>query len=203
MNAPSRVAIVAAGEAATYGIVRVLGVGGYRGGTALAVAIMTVIGGGLALLLTRPVEDSADRAIWLSAAGIVAITLGVHASSVAPYSTDRLAQQLDGLSLPFFERTAQHASGHSWCRPHCPVVTRVYTAPPTGIDNAVTTVLAALQRDEIVPRHVRLPRGPTPGKAQIRTRTSDVDISVVRPPEVPGQRLPRLIVEIRLSARRR
>lgn len=200
---PLKVAAVLAVEAAAYVVVRMLGVGGYINGTALAVGVVLVVGGGLATFLTRTIDDGADRGIWIAAAAVVAVTIGIQAASVAPLSKGRLQADLDGLTLPFFETRSTHDGGHSWCRPTCPVVRRVYAAPPTSAGDAMGTVLAELRRSRIIPRHAALPSLLPARHAHFRTDALDIDIRVAQPAAPSDGPIRRITVEIRLASRRR
>jgi hypothetical protein len=92
-----------------------------------------------ALLPHRPL-------LWALAASILGLAITARLVAVAPPSHGQLADRLDGLSLPFFEQISERKSGHSWCRPHCPHVTRVYDAPDTAPFAALHSVSLALSR---------------------------------------------------------
>ncbi len=194
------VVLVAAAEAAAYVVVRLAGVGGYRSGRELAVAAILVAGGATAFLCTRDIDDAADRAIWLTAAAIVAVTLGVQVASVAPPSKGRLVQQLDGLTLPFFVTRSTTTRGHSWCRPECPSVRRVYDAPPTSVGNALATLVAGLANDGVIPKAPISSRSLESGTVRSRTAELNIDLRVRRQP-ASGKTIPPLKVQVRLSAR--
>ena len=64
----------------------------------------------------------------------------------APLSTGNLAHRLDGLRLPNERLVGARRTGHSWCRPHCPVAERTYRAPLTTLSGPIVDVGFALTR---------------------------------------------------------
>ena len=184
-----------------YGAVRLLGVGGYRGGRPLTVALILLVGGGLAFFFTRTIDDSSDRAIWLTAASLLAVTLGIHAASVAPPSKGRIVEQLDGMKLPFFQERSTTTSGHSWCRPDCPVVRRVYSAPPTNVAGALQTVFYGLSQAHLVAKQPLSRAALVSGTARAHGRTVTVDVRVIRG-VTTARSIPRVKVVVRVSAHR-
>ena len=127
--------------AAVTGALHMLGVGGYRGGFAWT-AVVLGGGGGLA---TGILLRHSSGMVWGLAVAVAGAAMGGLLAEAAPVSTGRLADQMDDLQLPFFEAMEERRSGHSWCRPTCPVVERLYDPPdvsPSAL--AVTTGAAFL-----------------------------------------------------------
>jgi len=197
------VVLVLAGELTTYAVVRLAGIGGYRSGRPLAVALILFIGGGLAFVFTRDIDDSSDRAIWLTAAAVLAVTLGIQAASVAPPSRGRIVEQLDTMKLPFFRTRSTLTQGHSWCRPECPSVRRIYSAPPTNVASAVATAFVALNQAGVIPRRP-LTRGElVAGKAEVHTNAVDVYVRATRNTSASTSAVARVRVDILVEAHRR
>lgn len=120
-----------------------LGVAGYRLGWLLsAVALSAVSGGLLVLTLGRGFPA---RVWWVA----LVVLIGVGATSWlvdhAPLSHGRLRDRVAAIHLQFVKVVSEHDTGHSWCRPTCPEITRVYEAPATTTFKAIFDT-AALMR---------------------------------------------------------
>jgi hypothetical protein len=101
-------------------------VAGWRAGWLLALAWFAV-GGALVTWFTlgpRP-----GRGSFTAAVVILGVVAAVKLPSLAPESKGRLADRIDRLPLSFFTTIDEHRSGHSWCRPTCPVVERTLQGP--------------------------------------------------------------------------
>jgi hypothetical protein len=118
-----------------------VGLGGWRSGALVVGAPLVLGGGALAFIALREVEG---RIVWAAAVAVVGLSLTGLVGQRSPYSTGRLAQELDALDLPFFTVVSQVESGHGWCRPTCPAVTRVYRGPDTSAQAVMVTLGSAL-----------------------------------------------------------
>jgi len=197
------VVLAIAAELATYAVVRLAGIGGYRSGRPLAVVLILLVGGGLAFVLTREIDDSSDRAIWLTAAAVLAVTLGIQAASVAPPSKGRIVGQLDTMTLPFFKTRFTSTQGHSWCRPECPSVHRVYSAPPTNVASSLATAFVALSQAGVVPRRPLTRDELVAGIAEVHTNRVDVYVRATRAAAASTAVVPRVRVDILVRTHKR
>lgn len=122
-----------------------LGIAGYRNGAPVVAAGLALGGAALAWLLTRRPWS----AVAISVLGVV---LSGALASRAPWSTGRLEAALDDLRhLDGFEVLESERSGHSWCRPDCPSVTRTFRAPDTSPRAAVLVMTLSLSEAGLAP----------------------------------------------------
>lgn len=157
--------------------------------------LLTLAGGG-ALLAWLAARGQPRAALWAAAFGVVGLVLTGVLVDRAPPSKAVLAQRMDQLPLPFFVLTEEARTGHSWCRPHCPVVERTYRAPDTADQATLLTVGTALYHRRIVRDAKTLARiGAQPG---FRVAAHDVDVSVSVDPHRGGSRT----VHIRYASHR-
>lgn len=183
--------VVAVGALA--GVLYAFGVAGFQGGEIIVASLLAVTGGATAWWALRGVNGQPFYAGSVAALATV-ITPVLVAS--APWSTGELEAQLDRLDLPFAEQISQHESGHSWCQPTCPVVTRVYRGPAINALAAAGEVLAALKEAELVDslRGIKL-------ETKLVLADDDVRLTVETKPDEPG-RISRVRITIRAEARR-
>lgn len=127
-------------------IADVLGIAGYRyGGIGLTVGLPVVA------VLVAVVQKIRPLA-WIVALAVLAAALGGLLVDRAPWSTGRLEAALDDLEhLDGFEVLETERTGHSWCRPSCPKVTRVYRAPDTSPKANVVTMAVSLSNAGLAP----------------------------------------------------
>ncbi|MBV8960690.1 MAG: hypothetical protein JO087_18170 [Actinobacteria bacterium] len=156
-----------------------LGVGGYRAGFLWLALAIPVVATALAWRVLRNVDT--NTALWCVAVALIGITACAKLVDLAPESTARLAQHLDGLNLPFFKTVRETRSGHGWCRPHCPRVERQYTVPRTAPRAAYFTVLLALRQHHLLDVNERLPDVRAAGE-RVVTRTDRYTITVTAAP---------------------
>jgi hypothetical protein len=122
------VAVIAVWLVGASAVANYLGVAGYRGGWALAIALLVVATTALAWLATARVGASR---MWVLAFAILGLVSAARQIDTAPLSKNRLAAALDTFKLDFYKVESEERSGHSWCKPTCPSVTRRYRAPLT------------------------------------------------------------------------
>jgi hypothetical protein len=126
-----------------------LGVGGYRAGflwLALAIPVASTF---LTWWLLR--RRDTNTAVWCIAIVLIGVTAAAKLVDLAPESTARLDQRLGRLALPFYKTVRETRSGHGWCRPHCPRVERVYSAPDTSTTGALLQVIVTMSQQGLVP----------------------------------------------------
>jgi hypothetical protein len=136
-------------------------VGGYRAGWVIVVAVLALPGSALTwwlLGLGPPVQGRGTYALTVAILGVVIAALIVGR---APLSKGRLSAELDRLPLSYFTRTGQHESGHSWCRPSCPVVVRTYKGPDLSAPQIAGSVVNAMAARRLVTDPRRLQRDET------------------------------------------
>jgi hypothetical protein len=105
-----------------------LGVAGYRGGWAIAIGVLMGVTAALAWLAAA--KAGASR-MWVLAFAILGLVSAARQIDTAPLSKNRLAADLARFKLDFYKVVSEKRSGHSWCKPTCPTVTRTYRAPLT------------------------------------------------------------------------
>lgn len=139
----------AAALAVTTGVLFLLGAGGYRGGffvvffpIAIATSAATWIGAG----------GGSDRATWLAAALVFALSAAAALVGSAPPSKTRLLEQARDLTPDFFEEQDATTRGHSWCRPDCPQATLVLRPPGTGDRAVMLAIGTELLQEGLVTR---------------------------------------------------
>jgi hypothetical protein len=177
---------------ATTAVVHFLGVGGYRAGPFLATVAVAGTTGIVAVSCLRGVPAAGT---WITTAIVLAVTAAVRVSVDAPHSKGRLTAVLDNVEPAFFEATTTRTEGHSWCRPKCPVVERIYRAPATGTDAAVDAVLVALAANGAVQRTDLQRATRTSGSARVNSEDYLVSVDAA-----PADR--RLRVRVQLESRR-
>jgi hypothetical protein len=163
-----------------------LGAAGYRFGPA-GVAVLLIGGVCAATYLAGP---RSGRLAWSAAAAV----LGAAATGLlvqrAPLSAGMLRSRMDKVEIPFATKLGERESGHSWCRPTCPVVSRAYRLPSTADGPAMIAVGSALAREgfELRPdvvaelqrtRFVRLRRSDLTVEARLRPRSDATAAPVV------------------------
>jgi hypothetical protein len=145
-----RLVWVVAAFGAVAAVLWFLGCGGYRGGFFLCAGLLAVVG--VAGTLAALPAGTPSRGVIAAVLAVVGLVIAGRLIETAPLSRGHLAKDMTHLRLPFFERIAEHQSGHSTCRPGCPVVTRRYRGPDTGNAATFSVLAAALQRDGYVKR---------------------------------------------------
>lgn len=144
-----------------------LGIGGYRNGRIL-IGIVVSAGAATVFRLATP-RDAFDPRIWTFSVALVTFTLGTIVGAAAPASRGALSAELDTIPLPFFVVVGEETSGHSWCRPQCPVVERRYRGPRTNPEAALATVVGALAAAKIEVSQVELSTTERRGTMEART----------------------------------
>ena len=120
-----------------------LGLAGFRfGGVAVPFTLAVAMG---AATWTVFATGAMGRGLWTVSASVIGVVLGALLVDAAPPSTGVLAAELDGIRLDFYEVLSEQREGHTWCRPSCPSVTRVYRAPNTSDRANSATVVAGLR----------------------------------------------------------
>lgn len=168
-------AVAGAGLALLGGV----GVAGWRGGWILAIAVFPAAVGAAAWFGMRPGGGAVQplgRGLYTTAVAILALVAGVQSIDYAPESSGRLAQRLDELPLPFYVQLSQRTSGHGWCDPSCPSVTRTYRGPQVNPRTAKVQVGAALAGIDLLPDY-RLLLGDRQNRT-IDDSTEGVDVHV-------------------------
>jgi hypothetical protein len=188
-----RLLATVAAVGAVAGVLYAFGVAGFQGGEIIVPTLLAITGGATAWWALRCIPGRPFYAASLAALSTL-LTPVLVAS--APWSTGELEAQLDRLKLPFAEQVSQRESGHSWCQPTCPVVTRVYLGPAINAPAAAAEVLAAIVQADIadVPRDRKI-------RPTFVLVNDDVRLTVKTAPEHPGQ-ISRIRITIRAEARR-
>lgn len=106
-----------------------LGAGGYRSGFFGVFLPLAAVSGGLVWLRR---DREADRLTWVAVSVVLAAVIGGLLVGSAPLSRNRLLAEARAQVPPFFDEIDASTSGHSWCRPTCPVATLVLKPPNTG-----------------------------------------------------------------------
>lgn len=120
-----------------------LGAAGYRLGWLLVASVLCLGAGGLlAITLGRGFPA---RAWWVALVVIIGVGTTSYLVDHAPLSHGRLDDRVAALHLQFVKLVSERDAGHSWCRPRCPEITRVYRAPATTTFKAIFDT-AALMR---------------------------------------------------------
>lgn len=126
----------------------VLGIAGYRAGWVWVMLVLVV--GTAAVSWTAVNRVTAHRG-WVISFVLFGLILSARQIDTAPLSKGRLAASLDKFKLDFYKLESERTSGHSWCRPTCPSVTRVYRAPNTGPVFAKQTVASTASYYHFLP----------------------------------------------------
>jgi hypothetical protein len=125
-----------------------LGLAGYRfGGVSVPLALAVALGGATWGVFAK---GATGRGLWTVSATVMGVVLGAVLVDAAPPSRGTLATELDAIRLDFYEVLSEQQQGHSWCRPTCPSVTRLYRAPYTSERANSATVVAALRTAGLV-----------------------------------------------------
>lgn len=182
-----------------------LGVGGYRSG--FLWCSLVIGAGGAALLLRLLPSDTVFRGAWALTVLVLGAVMSAKLVDLGPPSRGRLQADLDHLRLPFFTETSHRMSGHSWCRPHCPVVSRTYRAPDVGATGTLGSVAVALEQRRLLTNSVRAVRRVRDNTLHSRTKRVDVTVTTrrIEPVVAPSGSVVRAgvaIVTIELRARR-
>jgi hypothetical protein len=173
-----------------------LGLAGWRyGNVAVPAAFAVAAGAGTWLVLAR---GSPGRTLWTVSAVILAIVLASVLIDAAPPSRGALVARLDGIRLDFYEVLSERRTGHSWCRPTCPSVTRVYRAPFTSDRANSATVIAGLRAAGLVPAPSRFVM---PTRLDFRDRRDGrvLEVRTYRVEDVPAGESP-FRLRIRLAS---
>jgi hypothetical protein len=125
-----------------------LGTAGWRGGWAIAIIVNA---GGATIVCAALLRGSGASWLWLIAIGVLGLIAAARLIDDAPLSKARLATDLDQFRLPFYTLLSDRRSGHSWCRPTCPTVRRVYRAPLTSLSLPKDTVAASASYLHLLP----------------------------------------------------
>ncbi|MBA3655408.1 MAG: hypothetical protein H0W70_14590 [Actinobacteria bacterium] len=129
--------------AVAIGALHVAGVAGYRLGWLWSLAVVAGATGLLAWRWLGPAFPG--RGTWIAAFVIVGVAASGWLVDHAPLSKARLRGEIDAIHLQFVRKLSETSAGHSWCRPTCPEVERVYRAPATTTFKAIFDT-AALMR---------------------------------------------------------
>jgi hypothetical protein len=105
----------------------------------------------------------------------------------APYSTGRLRAILDETAPVDLKLKVELTLGHSWCRPTCPIVTRVYKAADLGPPILVLSISNALARQHVIPNTADLRAG-SDGAAQYRSPRLGIIVKTKRVPPVTNSK---------------
>ena len=175
------------------GIAYLLGIAGWqRGG--LLIGVPLVAGG--SYLAWKLASASPSRTTWTLAAGLLCLTASGVLVERAPLSKGALAARMDRLDLPFFEQQSEKGSGHSWCVPDCPSVTRIYKAPNTSVQAAMVPIGISLLNNGVITNTEELSR--ISNDRFLRARTAEFVVEVrIRDAERAK------LVEIKYAARRK
>lgn len=189
----ARLLVTVAAVGVLAGVLYAFGVAGFQGGEIIVASLLAVVGGVTAWWALRGVPGRPYYAGSVAALSSLVTPILVAA---APWSTGELEAQLDRLRLPFAEQVSQHESGHSWCQPTCPVVTRTYLGPAINAPAAANEVAAAIRTAGIatIPPSTRL-------RSRFVLTNEDVRLTVTTEPDEPG-RISRIRITIRAEARR-
>jgi hypothetical protein len=172
------------------------GIAGWRGGP-LWVGLPLVLGAAaLARHLLGIVDNRWAWALVVAVAGLILTGLLVEH---APYSTGRLAGDMDRLRLPFFAEVAEERAGHSWCRPSCPAVTRTYRSADTSAAAAMLTVGAALLERGVISDQAMLADITRSGTFSMRAAAYTVRVAITDRDRTLGRRR----ITITYASRRR
>ena len=122
------------------------GIGGWRGGVVLGMAVTGTGAAVVTRLCGRRAFQSAG--LWATAALLIGVTVGAVAAEAAPWSVGRLDQQIGNMRIEYqlYRRVLESSSGHGWCSPHCPTVVRVYEAPNGSYQEALAVAFIGLKR---------------------------------------------------------
>lgn len=176
----------------------VLGVAGYRGGFALATAIVGVTGAALALWIVP--AGAPLRPAWAVSAVVAAAVISGLLVDMAPPSRGRLADQLDRLELTNLRVLGQASSGHSWCRPTCPVVERRYLASVGDRRGPLLDLAFALERRHLARAQRLVPAQLVDTVRLHQTRFDLVAVASFR--TAPGGNVDGVLMIVRLTAHR-
>lgn len=190
-----RAAFAILAVSAVAGTLDVLGVAGYQGGEIAVAAVLAATAGAGGWFSLRGVPAAG---LWAAVVAVLATLLTPVLVDRAPWSAGRLQAELDSLELGFVDRIDQHVSGHSWCKPTCPVVERTYLGPAVNALVAIREVGVALSAADLAPRAAT---------RDIRTTTfglehDHVRIDVRTEPDDPADPVSRIRITIRLESRR-
>jgi hypothetical protein len=123
--------------------VHALGIAGYRVGWLWAGLLVAALP---CVLVWRGVgETLGPRGIWVVAFAVGGLTATGWLVDHAPLSAGQLHDRMHDISPPFTNVLSEHRSGHSWCRPRCPRVTRVLRAPDTAPFAALLNTAAEMR----------------------------------------------------------
>ena len=126
-----------------------LGLAGWRGGPALVTVGLTAFALAAGLLLTR---SQHLRVAYLGGGLVVALVGAAWCVSTAPLSHGRLEQVLDRVPNSVLITSKTSRSGHGWCQPRCPTVSRVYSLPAQRPGTAMRSAVVAMQSAGMIPR---------------------------------------------------
>jgi hypothetical protein len=132
---------------AVYGA-KVLGIGGWRAGGPLVTALLVGVAVAAGVVLTR---DQPLRLAYVGGALALALVGAAWCVSTAPYSHGRLEEVLDRVPKGALGTPQTRRSGHGWCEPRCPTVTRTYVLPARQPEGAMRLAVVALQTAEMIP----------------------------------------------------
>ena len=124
------------------GALHLLGVAGWRWGGVTVAAILAV--GGSVLVWRRLGRGAPSKVTWAATFAISGLVLTGWLGQHAPPSKGALGDILDEAEFAFWDEVDEKASGHSWCRPTCPVLTRIYDVPDTGDAGILLTAATGL-----------------------------------------------------------
>ena len=152
------------------GVLRFLGVGGFRGGFLLAAAIL--VGGGT-LTAMWGLAGVPQRTTWLVAVGLLGLIIAGLLVDQAPISKGRLRAEAARVDLDFYRLEREITSGNSRCDP-CPTVERRYVGPDLIVDAALIEVAARLASAGYPLRVTEDARR----SGRLRTATEDIRVDV-------------------------
>ena len=124
------------------------GVAGYRAGWAVVMAVLVV---GTGLVSWAAITRSGAHRGWIMSFVLFGLIISARQIDTAPLSKHRLAASLDKFKMDFYKLEDEKRSGHSWCKPTCPTVTRRYRAPNTGLVFVKQTVASAASFHHFLP----------------------------------------------------
>jgi len=131
---------------------QVLGVAGWRGGTAFVPTALGALALGTGLLLTR---GQHLRVAYVAGGLVMALVGSAWCVSTAPMSHGRLEQVIDRIPTGVLQRVRTSRSGHGWCRPEpsdCPTVVVTYAVPTLQPAAALRNAVSALQNGGLIPK---------------------------------------------------
>lgn len=129
--------------------VRAAGLAGWRGGPVAVTVGLVIVALALGFGLTRGLPR---RGAYVAGALVIALVGAAWSVSSAPLSHGRLEDILDSMPTGGAVPVSTTRSGHGWCRPRCPTVTRTYRVAGRRPAAAMQAIVAAMDRGGLIPR---------------------------------------------------